>query len=89
MIPTAATRTRIAPPARPLAPVLELSVDPATNQWWTLHGGASANAGRVSYSDLYGFLWYRGRAGYLTLNRGRKGICRTVRGAEDGKKRQG
>lgn len=90
MIPTATTRTRLYPVARPLVPVLEVGIDPAsTSQWWTLHGGASANAGRVSYSDLYGFLWYRGRAGYLTLNRGRKGICRTVRGAEDGKKRQG
>lgn len=90
MIPTATTRTRLAPVARPLVPVLEVGIDPAsTSQWWTLHGGASASGARVTYTDLYAFLWYRGRAGYLTLNRGRKGICRTFRGAEDGKKRQG
>lgn len=86
MIVDAATRPRIAPLARPLVPVLELGVDPAsTSQWWTLHGGASAAGGRVSYSDLYGFLWYVGRnAGFTTYNRNHKGLRRTTRGLEDG-----
>ncbi len=84
MIPTASTRARIAPLARPLVP-LELATDPpTTNQWWTLHGGASAGGGRVSYSDLYGFLWYVGKNGFTTYNRNRKGLRRTVRGLEDG-----
>ena len=85
MIPTAATRTRLAPVARPLVPVLEVGIDPAsTSQWWTLHGGASASGARVFYTDLYAFLWYSGKSGLLTLNRNRKGLRRTTRGVEDG-----
>jgi len=66
--------------------VLEVGVDPAsTSQWWTLHGGASASgAAKVTYTDLYAFLWYAGKSGLLTLNRNRKGLRRTTRGIEDG-----
>ena len=85
MIATAATRTRLAPVARPLMPALEVGVDPpSTSQWWTLHGGASASGARVTYTDLYAFLWYSGKSGLLTLNRDRKGLRRTTRGVEDG-----
>lgn len=85
MIPTAATRTRLAPVARPLMPVLEVGIDPpSTSQWWTLHGGASATGAGVTYTELYAFLWYVGKTGLITLNRNRKGLRRTTRGVEDG-----
>jgi hypothetical protein len=39
----------------------------------------------VRYGDLNAFAWYYA-GGYLTLNRGRKRIGRTFRGAEDAAK---
>ncbi|GIW39022.1 MAG: hypothetical protein KatS3mg075_503 [Meiothermus sp.] len=54
------------------------------------HLAGEVRGKRVYYGDLNAYAWYVGRAtGYLTANRGRKGLCRTFRGAEDGKKRQG
>ncbi|MGK0618661.1 hypothetical protein [Meiothermus cerbereus] len=89
MIPTATTRTRLAPVARPLVPVLEVGIDPAsTSQWWTLHGGASASGARVTYTDLYAFLWYSGKSGFETRPGPGAKIGRYMRGLEDNDERK-
>jgi|GEM_PF-2093841 hypothetical protein len=87
MVPVWGLRALVLPVSTGV-PEPALGVIPAGRESYH-HLAGEVRGGRVYYEDLNAYAWYAGSAGYLTLNRGRKGICRTFRGAEDGKKRQG
>lgn len=83
MIVAARTRPRLVPVPRPLVPNLTVGVVPRATDWWTLHGGASAQGSQVTYTDLYAFLWYLGRGGWETRPGPGGRIGRYLRGIED------
>ncbi|KZK16710.1 hypothetical protein [Meiothermus taiwanensis] len=87
MTPLPTYPTTPTPPAPAPVPALRVKVRHRVRQVFGHFPGVER--GSLIYLDLNGYGWYVGSAGYLTLNRGHKGICRTFRGAEDGKKRQG
>lgn len=45
------------------------------------HLAGSVAAGRGVYDDLNAYTWYRGA--WLTINRGQRGLSRTLHGSED------
>lgn len=83
MIPKLALRSVILPLPMP-APLPGASVSPPARRSFQ-HVSGAVVGGRVDYRDLNAFAWYVA-GGYLTLNRGRKRIGRTFRGAEDGRR---
>jgi hypothetical protein len=83
MVPTVKPRS-LAMPAPVPAPFPGASVSPAARRS-SNHVVGAVVGGRVEYRDLNAFAWYLA-GGYLTLNRGRKRIGRTFRGAEDGRR---
>ena len=46
------------------------------------HVAGEVRGGLLAYADLHAFAWWYG-GGWLTLNRGKKGLRRIHRGAED------
>jgi hypothetical protein len=84
MVPTVRARSLLLPSANP-TPQPGATVAPGARK--SVHHVAGEVVGtRVRYGDLNAFAWYYA-GGYLTLNRGRKRISRTVRGAEDAKRK--
>ena len=69
-----------APPAVPIAP-LAASVAPSAGGSWN-HVAGGTRGGTLTYADRNAYTWWAG-GGFLTLNRGHRGIRRTHRGAED------
>jgi len=80
MLPEMVTRGYVAPAPAAVAEVAA-SITPAAGKSWH-HVAGSARGSQLSYSDLHAFTWWSG-GGWLTLNRGHRGIRRTHRGAED------
>ncbi len=83
MIPVLTPRTMVSPQPVPV-PLPGASVSPAARRS-NRHVAGAVVGGRVEYRDLNAFAWYLG-GGFLTLNRGRRRIGRTFRGAEDGRR---
>lgn len=82
MTPTSVDATNLLEP--PVVPLPALRVDCFPNPRVLLsHFPQRVSLGSILYLDLYAYTWYAG-GGYLTLNRGRKGIRRTSHGNEDG-----
>ncbi len=80
MVPSVSAREVIYPPAMPVAAAVFAISPQASKSWRHVHG--DARRGQLVYSDLNAYAWWAG-GGYLTLNRGHRGIRRTHRGAED------
>lgn len=80
VIPGVAARSRVDPPPTPV-PVVTAAIVPAARKAWGRYGG-SASGAALAYTDLHSFAWWLG-GGWLTVNRGHRGIQRTHRGAED------
>lgn len=74
------TANLLEPPLVPL-PALRVDCFPNPSRLFS-HFPQRVSLGSILYLDLYAYAWYVG--GYLTLNRGRKGIRRTSHGNEDG-----
>jgi hypothetical protein len=84
MVPTARARSLVLPPVTP-TPQPGATVAPRARK--SFHHVAGEVVGtEVRYGDLNAFAWYYA-GGYLTLNRSRKRIGRTFRGAEDAKRK--
>jgi len=84
MVPSVRARSLVLPPATP-SPQPGATVGPGARK--SFHHVAGEVVGtRLHYGDLNAFAWYYA-GGYLTLNRGRKRISRTFRGAEDAKRK--
>lgn len=81
MIPTAQTRTFIAPEPAPMLP-LRVRVPHRVRVLFQHVPGVMV--GSLLYFDLNSYAWYDGSSGLVTHNRGRKGLRRTARGLEDG-----
>ncbi len=82
MIPVLTPRNVVLPSPVP-APLPGASVARAARRS-SHHVAGAVVGGRVEYRDHNAFAWYY--PGFLTLNRGRKRIGRTFRGAEDGRR---
>ncbi len=80
MIPSLSTRKFIHPPALPIA-ITNAAIFPSANNSWN-HVAGGARGGTLTYADRNAYTWWAG-GGFLTLNRGHRGIRRTHRGAED------
>ena len=80
MVPSVATRPFVAPRPRPV-PEIEATIVPAARRSFA-HVAGAARGTRLMYADLHAFAWWYG-GGWVTLNRGRKGLRRVHRGAED------
>lgn len=70
----------IAPPSLPSPSVLA-SVSPRARRHAT-HVAGEVKGSLLTYADLHAFAWWYG-GGWVTLNRGRKGLRRIHRGTED------
>lgn len=82
MIPNPVDAANLLEP--PIIPLPALQVDCFPNpRVLHSHFPQRASLGSILYLDLYAYAWYTG-GGYLTLNRGRKGLRRTSHGVEDG-----
>lgn len=81
MIPTAQTRAFIAPNPAVVLP-LKVRVPHRVRTLFQHLPGVSL--GSLIYTDINGYAWYDGSSGMVTMNRGRKGLRRTMRGVEDG-----
>ncbi|MCS6783392.1 MAG: hypothetical protein RML14_01520 [Meiothermus sp.] len=81
MIPSGKTRTFVAPPPAPIAPLVVRVPHRVKTLFSHLPG---VQVGSLLYFDLNGYAWYDGSSGLITHNRGRKGLRRTARGLEDG-----
>ena len=85
MIPTFTLELPVLPVPAPILP-LQLGITPASSGGVVIVlAGSSIGGSSAVYSDLNGLSAYTGAAGFMTTNRGRKGIGRTARGVEDGK----
>ena len=80
MIPAIATRPAVSLPSR-LIPDLEASIAPPARVSFT-HLSGGAKGAKLIYTDLHAYAWWYG-GGWVTLNRGKKGLRRIHRGAED------
>ena len=80
-MPTFAPGSYVPPPTNPV-PAVQVAVAPAAGKAYSHGDGATAKGSTATYTALRAYLWY-GRGGWLTLNRGRRGIRRTYHGAED------
>jgi len=80
MIPTLRSREYVAPKATPLTAAVA-GIYPRA-QRSARHVGGEVKGSMLTYSDLHAFTWWYG-GGWITLNRGRKGLRRVHRGAED------
>ena len=80
MIPIIKPRPPVLPDQAPITP-LEGSIVPMARKSFH-HVAGEAKGGRLTYVDLNAFAWWYG-GGWLTVNRGRRGLARAHRGAED------
>jgi len=80
MVPTASSRPFVAPPTSGVAEIGAVIAPQASKSW--NHVAGSASGGTLTYADRNAYTWWAG-GGFLTLNRGHRGIRRTHRGAED------
>ncbi len=80
MTPTVRARP-FALPAPEGIPGIGAAITPAAKRG-AAHVAGEAKGGRLIYVDLNAFAWWYG-GGWLTLNRGRRGLARAHRGAED------
>ncbi len=81
MIPANWSPTTLNTPEPVPIPAASASIAPAAGSSWR-HIAGSARGGTLSYADLNAYTWWAG-GGFITLNRGHRGIRRTHRGAED------
>jgi len=80
MVPSVSVRSHVSPQSAPL-PVIEATIVPLARKGFA-HISGEARGSRLTYEDLNAFAWWYG-GGWLTLNRGKKGLRRVHRGAED------
>ena len=80
-MPSFAPLAYVPPPTDPV-PAIQAVLAPAAGKAYSHAPGATARGSTATYSALRTYLWY-GRGGWLTLNRGRRGIRRTCHGNED------
>ena len=80
MVPTVRTRP-FALPAPEGIPGVGAAITPAAKRG-AAHVAGEARGARLTYTDLHAYAWWYGR-GWVTLNRGKKGLRRIHRGAED------
>ncbi len=80
MIPSVSSRPQVTPGSVPV-PLSEAAIAPSARKSFA-HLSGEAKGGRLIYTDLNGFAWWYG-GGWLTVNRGRRGLARAHRGAED------
>lgn len=80
MVPTVRTRS-FAQPAPEGIPEIGAVIIPAAKRG-AAHVAGEARGARLTYADLNAFAWWYG-GGWLTVNRGRRGLARAHRGAED------
>ena len=80
MIPTSKTRPYVAPPSL-ATPTAVGSVQPQARRD-ARHVAGEAKGSLLTYADLHAYAWWYG-GGWITLNRGKKGLRRVHRGAED------
>lgn len=80
MLPNLSPRPLLDPPASPVADLQAAITPPARRSFAHLYG--LVRGSRVTYPDLNAFVWWYG-GGWLTVNRGRRGLARAHRGAED------
>ncbi len=80
MIPPVLTRAYSAPDPFLLPPVVASIYPQARRDARHVSGGVMG--GLLTYADLHAFAWWYG-GGWLTLNRGKKGLRRVHRGNED------
>lgn len=78
-------RTLVLPDPTPTPP-MEVGVFPLARRDFRHVRGGEVRVAVARYGDIHAFAWYYA-GGYLTLNRGRKRISRTFRGAEDAKRK--
>ena len=62
-------------------PAVRADVTPASRKSFA-HVDGAVRGGRLEYQDLHAYAWWYG-GGWVTLNRGKKGLRRIHRGAED------
>ena len=80
MIPLVSSRPQVIPEPVPI-PLSEAAITPSAQKHFArLYGRATGS--RLIYADLNAFAWWYG-GGWLTVNRGRRGLARAHRGAED------
>ncbi len=82
MIVGLAPRTRVNPTPSPVPNAVARICPAARKSRAHLGELAHAEGTRLSYVDIQAFAWWYG-GGWLTLNRGKKGLRRIHRGAED------
>jgi len=81
MVPARWRRAAFEPPeAVPIA-LVSAAIAPSAGRSWN-HVAGGASGGTLTYADRNAYTWWAG-GGFLTVNRGHRGIRRTHRGAED------
>ncbi|WP_457638442.1 hypothetical protein [Oceanithermus sp.] len=80
MIPQVSQRRLVYPQAVPVGEI-EGAIAPQVSKSWN-HVAGNASGITLIYADRNAYTWWAG-GGFLTLNRGHRGIRRTHRGAED------
>ena len=80
MLPTLKPRPHVFPPSVPAPPTVTAIYPQAQRDG--RHVAGQAKGGLLTYADLNAFAWWYG-GGWLTLNRGKKGLRRVHRGSED------
>ena len=69
------------PPAKTKVPVIIMPITPPAKRG-AAHVAGEARGARLAYADINAFAWWYGGR-WLTVNRGRRGLARAHRGAED------
>ena len=80
MIPSVSSRPQVTPRSAPI-PLTEAAIAPSPRKSFA-HLSGQATGGKLIYADLNALAWWYG-GGWLTVNRGRRGLARAHRGAED------
>lgn len=88
MIPSGWANRSVVMPHGQGVPPLDVGIFPLARRDGRHVPGGAAKSGAARYWDLQAFVWYH-TGGMVTLNRGRKRIGRTFRGAEDGRRYRG
>ncbi len=80
MVPVLKARQHLNPGPAPLTKAVAAIYPQAQRDG--RHVAGQAKGGLLTYTDLNAFAWWYG-GGWLTLNRGKKGLRRVHRGSED------
>ena len=80
MIPALRVRDRVISPNEIVPLVVGLIYPQASRS--ARHVAGEVWGSQLAYADLHAFAWWYG-GGWITLNRGKKGLRRVHRGAED------